>query len=429
MPLSALTHPRPSSLHLIHTQKRNPQTHLKDKDAFWSFFALNPESAHQLMILFSDRGITSFAKMNGYMGHTMKWVNDKGEWHYVQLHYLSDKGVKTFTNEEGQEMDGVNPDSGTQELFEMIDNGDYPTWCVGRTHRARSLLKLPSHPHRRVCIQTMTLEQARNFKYSVFDLTKVWSHKEFPLREIAKITLNKNPLNYFAEVEQAAFSPSHLVPGMEPSNDPVLQSRLLSYPDAHRYRLSVNYHALPVNCPVTGANAQGGGPTRNFHRDGVMAGISGNGYAAPNYPAPENPLKYKSRPYTLEQISEPAEDMKVMLGPLDHLSDLDFEQPRDLWDNVFDDAHRERYVQNVAGHLGGARPEVIRAVLDNIYQRIKPEIAERIEKAMDNPKVKSAKSATNGHYAFVPANPDEVKSKVQVNGHANGKANGQTNGH
>jgi catalase len=181
----------------------------------------------------------------------------------------------------------------------------------------------------------MTLEQAKKFRYSVFDLTKVWSHKEYPLRQIGKITLNRNPGNYFTEVEQAAFSPSHLVPGMEPSNDPVLQARLFSYPDAHRYRLTINYNNLPVNCPVTGIT--------NFHRDGVMAGITNNGGSSSNYPNPAAPLIYKPRPYTLQQISEPAEDVKMMYFTSD-VTDLDFEQPRDLWEKVFDDAQRERYV-------------------------------------------------------------------------------------
>lgn len=219
---------------------------------FWDHLSLNEESIHQVMILFSDRGTPQgYRHMNGYVGHTHKFVNDKGEWVYTQMHFLTDQGVKSYTAPEAAKLDGENPDSATQDLFESIEKGEFPSWTVH--------------------VQVMTHEQATKWKHSVFDLTKVrislsvllnpffpvnanawllpgqvWPHSEFPLRKVGKFTLNKNVENWFAEIEQVAFSPSHLVPGIEPSNDPVLQSRLFSYPDTHRHRLGPSAFYSPA---------------------------------------------------------------------------------------------------------------------------------------------------------------------------------------
>lgn len=228
----------------IHTQKRNPQTNLKDATMFWDYLSQNQECIHQIMHLFSDRGTPySYRHMNGYSGHTFKWVKEDGSFVYVQIHMKTDQGNKTFTNAEAGEMAGSNPDWNTQDLFESIEKGDYPSWTC--------------------YVQVLTPEQAEKFKWNIFDLTKVWPQGEVPLRPFGKFTLNKNPENYFAEIEQAAFSPSHLVPGVEPSNDPVLQSRLFSYPDTHRHRLGVNYQQIEVNKPLNAFNP--------FQRDGAMA--------------------------------------------------------------------------------------------------------------------------------------------------------------
>ncbi|KAG8920835.1 catalase A, partial [Tulasnella sp. 418] len=200
----------------IHTQKRNPQTHLKDPTMFWDYLSQNPESIHQVMILFSDRGTPDgYIRQHGYSGHTFKWVNANGDFVYVQVHCRTDLGVKTLTNEEALKLAGENPDYATEDLFNAIEKGEYPSWTV--------------------YIQTMTPQQAEEFRYNILDLTKVWPHSQFPLQEIGKLVLNKNPENYFAEIEQVAFSPSHIIPGIEPSADPVLQSRLFSYPDTHRH--------------------------------------------------------------------------------------------------------------------------------------------------------------------------------------------------
>jgi catalase len=240
--------------HFIHTQKRDPQTHLKDADAFWDYLSQNPESIHQIMILFSDRGTPDgYFQQHGYSGHTFKWLKNDESFVYVQVHIRADGGFKTLNNDTAGKLTGSNPDYGIETLFNAIADKKHPSWTV--------------------YIQTMTVDQAENFRYNILDLTKVWSHKEFPLRPIGKLVLDENPKNYFAEIEQAAFSPSHLIPGVEPTADPVLQSRLFSYPDTHRHRLGVNYQQLPVNAPIV--------PVANFQRDGFATFISqGN---RPNY--------------------------------------------------------------------------------------------------------------------------------------------------
>nr|AAY87889.1 catalase [Taiwanofungus camphoratus] len=342
--------------HFIHTQKRDPQTHLKDADMFWDYLSLNPESIHQVMILFSDRGHPDgYHHMHGYSGHTFKFVNEAGEFHYVQIHFIKDGGAKSLTEPEASKLAGDNPDYGIQSLFEDIEAGKYPSWTV--------------------YVQTMTAAQAEKFRYNILDLTKIWSHKEFPLRPIGKMVLNENPQNYFAEIEQAAFSPSHTVPGIEASADPVLQSRLFSYPDTHRHRLGVNYNQLPVNAPAV--------PIANFQRDGFMA-FSNQG-SRPNYQSSLVPLEYKSKPY--EEVQH-----ETWLGAanadLSFVTELDFEQPRELWLNVFNDTDREHFVHNVAVHLCNAKSAEVKARQLSVFAAVDQGLSDRIANAIGVPTVK-----------------------------------------
>ncbi|KAI7424793.1 CAT1 catalase, partial [Hortaea werneckii] len=236
--------------HFIHTQKRHPATHLThadDSTMFWDYLSQNPESVHQVMILMGDRGIPDgWRKMHGYAGHTQKLVNKNGDWVYGQMHMKSKQGTGFITQEDSA---NYSPDYAQKDLYNAIEKGDYPGWDV--------------------CWQTMTPKQAEelweNQRINIFDLTHVWPHDQFPLRKVGEFYLNENVQNYFAEIEQIAFNPSHLPPGIEPSADPVLQSRLFSYPDTHRHRVGVNYQQLPVNAPRV--------PYRmaNFQRDGNMA--------------------------------------------------------------------------------------------------------------------------------------------------------------
>jgi len=342
--------------HFIHTQKRDPQTHLKDADMFWDYLSQNPESVHQVLILFSDRGTPDgYHHMHGYGGHTLKFVKADGSFHYVQIHFRKDGGFKTLTDSQAGKLAGENPDYGLQSLFEDIDNGKPPSWTV--------------------YVQTMTPKQAEEFRYNILDLTKIWPHSQFPLRPIGKLVLNKNPKNYFAEVEQAAFSPSHQVPGVEPSTDPVLQSRLFSYPDTHRHRLGVNYNQLPVNAPIN--------PVANFQRDGFMA-LNNQGFR-PNYQSSLVPLTYKPKPY--EQAKH-----ELWLGyagaDLSFITELDFEQPRALWEKVFDDTQKSHYVSNVAGHLGNVKSPIVKARQLSVFAAVSQDLSDRIAKAIGHESVK-----------------------------------------
>ncbi|KIP11279.1 hypothetical protein PHLGIDRAFT_83711 [Phlebiopsis gigantea 11061_1 CR5-6] len=342
--------------HFIHTQKRDPETHLKDPDMFWDYFSLNPESIHQVMILFSDRGTpVGYHHMHGYSGHTFKFVNKEGGFHYVQIHFRIQGGFQTLDNATAGRLAGENPDFGIEAMHNDIAAGKYPTWDV--------------------YVQTMTSEQAESFRYNILDLTKVWPHKDFPLRPVGRMVLNENPRNYFAEVEQAAFSPSHLVPGIEPSADPVLQSRLFSYPDTHRHRLGVNYQQLPVNKPLV--------PIANFQRDGYMA--FDNQATRPNYQSSLVPLTYKPKPY--EQVKH-----ESWLGhanvDLSFITELDFEQPRALWEKVMDDTQREHFVGNVAGHFGNVKSAAVKERQLSVFAAVSQDLADRISKAIGHAQVK-----------------------------------------
>ncbi|KAH8930177.1 catalase [Atractiella rhizophila] len=336
--------------HFIHTQKRDPQTHLKDPDMFWDYLSQNPESIHQVMILFGDRGIPDgYHHEHGYSGHTFKFVKKDGSFNYVQIHVRSDQGVKFLTAEKAQELAGSNPDYGIQQLFETIDRGEFPSWTV--------------------YVQVMSPEEAEKFRYNVLDLTKIWPHSQFPLRKVGKLTLNENAQNYFAEIEQAAFSPSHLVPGVEPSADPVLQSRLFSYPDTHRHRLGTNYQQLPVNAPVA--------PVANFQRDGAMA--FNNQGTRPNYQSSIAELSYRPRPYTTSQHEQ---FIGAAAADLSYITELDFEQPRVLWQRVFDDGAKERFVKNVAGHLGSAKSVEIKNRQLAVFSTVDLDLGSRLANAM-----------------------------------------------
>jgi len=336
--------------YFIHTQKRHPKTHLKDASAFWGYLTSNQESLHQVLILFSDRGTpASFREMHGYSGHSYKWSNKKGEWHYVQVHFISDQGAKSLTIEKATELAGTNPDYAQEDLFNKIEEGNFPSWTA--------------------YIQTMTQEQAKNVSFSVFDLTKVWPHKDYPMRRFGKLTLNKNPENYFAEVEQAAFSPAHTVPYMEPSADPVLQSRLFSYDDTALYRLGVNHSQIPVNCPVTG---------RKFTphiRDGFMS-VDGNLGSKPNYLASSLSVEFKK--FALQ------EDQEVWMGaacPFNwKVQEADFQQPIDFYTVLsrYPD-QQEHLAHNVAVHVANANPEIQDKVFE-MFSKVHPDLGEAIRK-------------------------------------------------
>jgi catalase len=319
----------------IHTQKRDPETNLKSPTMMWDFGSLSPESLHQVTILFSDRGTPNgYRHMDGFSSHTFSLINDKNELFYVKWHFKTKQGIKNFTGPEAQEMKGVDPDFSQRDLFDSIAKGDFPKW--------------------RVSIQVMPEKEAETYRINPFDLTKVWPHKDYPLVEVGELVLDRNPENYFAEVEQAAFEPKNVVAGMGYSPDKMLQARLISYPDAHRYRLGTNYDALPVNkaqCPV-----------HTYARDGAMR-FDGNDGKAPNYEpnsfgGPKEDAAYRERP-------------KAVSGTVDrhnHRLDSDYySQPGDLF-RLMPPDERERLVGNIVGSLGRAPKRIQELQVHHFYK-------------------------------------------------------------
>jgi len=311
----------------IHTQKRNPANNCKDPNMFWDFLSMTPESIHQVTILFSDRGTpATYRNMNGYSSHTFKWYNKNGEYFWVQYHFKTDQGIKNLTRQEAEIMRSKDPDHATRDLYEAIEQGDYPSWTLQ--------------------MQIMTPEQAKDYRFDIFDITKVWPHADFPPIEVGKLVLNRNPENYFAQVEQAAFGPQNLVPGIATSPDKMLQGRLFSYHDTHIHRLGLNYHLLPVNAPKNATE-------NSYQRDGSMR-TDPNGGSSPNYwpnsfNGPEPDISAKEPPI---EISGQADRYPYML------QNDDFVQPGNLYRDVMNDQDRENLVGNIIGHLGGAQKRI-----------------------------------------------------------------------
>ncbi|MBN2543977.1 catalase [bacterium] len=311
----------------IHTQKRNPETNLKDANMFWDFLSLTPESVHQVTILFSDRGTpATYRNMNGYSGHAFKWYNDKGEYVWVKLHFKTEQGIKNLTRQEADEIKSRDPDHATRDLFDAIERGDYPSW--------------------RVEIQVITPKQAEEYRFDPFDVTKVLFHGDFPPITIGRMVLNRNPENYFAEVEQAAFSPANLVPGMAPSPDRMLQGRLFAYHDAHLHRLGPNYHLLPINRPKAA-------PVNYYQRDGAMC-YGDNSGAAPNY----YPNSF-SGPAPTPNAAEPPSEYSGMAAREPYtLKDDDYFQAGELYRRVMTDTAKKNLVGNITSHLCNAQNRI-----------------------------------------------------------------------
>ncbi len=305
----------------IRTQKRDPETNLKSPTAMWDFWSLSPESLHQVTILFSDRGTpSSYRHMNGYSSHTFSWINEAGERFWVKYHFKTKQGIKNFTGEEAVKVSGENPDHATEDLHGAIAGGEFPRW--------------------RVCVQIMPMKDAEKYHVNPFDLTKVWPHGDYPLIEFGELVLDRNPANYFQEVEQAAFEPANVVPGIGFSPDKMLQARLFSYPDAHRYRLGTNYATLPVNSPHA-TEAQ------NYHRDGAMR-FDGNGGSSVNYEpnsfgGPAEDPKFKQEAYDFE--------ITGVAARYDHREgNDDYTQAGNLF-RLMTEEQQERLIGNLAGAM------------------------------------------------------------------------------
>ncbi len=309
----------------IHTQKRDPRTNMRNSTAMWDFWSLSPESLHQVTILMSDRGLPkSYRHMNGYGSHTYSFINGQNERFWVKFHFKTLQGIECLTDAEAAQIVGGDRESHQRDLYDSIENGDPPKW--------------------RFCVQLMPEADAEKVPYNPFDLTKVWPHADYPLIEVGVLELNRNPDNYFAEVEQAGFSPANVVPGISQSPDKMLQFRIVSYADAHRHRLGVNYDSLPVNRPRC--------PVHTYHRDGAMR-FDGNGGGAVNYEP--------------NSFGGPVEDPRFKEPPLKISGDADRYDHRDGNDdttqagNLFrlmTPEQQERLFANIAAAMRGV-PEAI----------------------------------------------------------------------
>ena len=309
--------------HFIHTQKRDPKTNCKSPTMMWDFFSLNPESLHQVLILMSDRGTPfSYRHMHGFGSHTFSLLNKNDERVWVKFHFITMQGIKNFNEKEANEMKGIDLDQAQRDLVESIEKKEFPKWALK--------------------IQVMTDEQAKKFKWNPFDLTKVWFHKDYPLIDVGIMELNKIPENYFRDVEQSAFAPSHVVDGIGYSPDKVLQGRLLSYPDAQRYRLGVNYEQIPVN--------QSHFEVANYQRDGFMQ-VGHNGSSNPNY-----------RPNSFDEIvvdksyKEPPMQLESNIADWFDRNENDddhYTQPGLLYSKAMSEMDRKNLVSNIVSSMSG----------------------------------------------------------------------------
>ena len=333
----------------IHTQKRHPKTNLRSPKAMWDFWSLSPESLHQVTILMSDRGLPQTVRhMNGYGSHTFSFINAEGERFWVKFHFKTQQGHKHWTNAEAADVVGRTRESTQEDLFGAIERGEYPKWTL--------------------YVQVMPETDAESTPYNPFDLTKVWPHADYPLIEVGVMELNRNPENYFAEIEQVAFSPSNVVPGIGFSPDKMLQARIFSYADAHRYRLGTHYEALPVHAPKC--------PVHHYHKDGPMRFFANN-------PQPD---AY----YEPNSVGGPAEDASYREPPLKISGDADrynhregnddYTQPGKLF-RLMSAEQQGRLFSNIAEAMQGVPEDIIQRQLQHFY-KADPAYGEGVAKAL-----------------------------------------------
>lgn len=309
----------------IHTQKRDPKNNMRSNTARWDFWSLSPESLHQVMILMSDRGIPkSLRHMHGFGSHTYSFINAQGERHWVKFHFRTQQGIENLTDDEAAQIVAKDREASQRDLFEAIERGDFPRWTL--------------------YVQIMTEAEALTYKVNPFDLTKVWSHKDYPLIEVGVMELNRNPENYFADIEQAAFNPANNVPGVGFSPDRMLQGRLFAYGDAHRYRLGANFESLPVNRPRVSVH--------NYLRDGAMR-TDGNGGGSVNY----EPNSFGG-PKDDRSLVEPPLDLHGEAFTYNHRSDTDYySQPGDLF-RLLPPDEQQRTISNAANAMEDVPPHI-----------------------------------------------------------------------
>jgi len=345
----------------IHSQKRDPRTNVRTPNMQWDFWSHHPESIHQVTMLMSDRGLPrSYREMHGFGSHTFAMINDKNQRHWVKFHFKTRQGIHNYTDDEAAEVMSKDRDGGQRDLYDAIERKDFPKWDMQ--------------------IQLMTEKQADECPFNPFDLTKVWPHNEFPMIDVGVLELNRNAANYFAEVEQAAFNPANIVPGIGFSPDRMLQGRLFSYGDTHRYRLGVNSGLLAVNaprCPYTTAHRDG------FMRVGHVGGAMGDGFP------PYQPDSYGGPSDDIEAFREPA--LKLSSATLDRWKAEgggidDFEQPRALF-NLMGEKKQKELCENIARLLSQCDDVILKRQM-GIFEKVHADYAAGVKKAIEAEKAK-----------------------------------------
>jgi catalase len=337
--------------HFIRSQKRRADSGLRDNDMQWDFWTLSPESAHMVTWLMGDRGIPrTWRHMNGYGSHTYSWVNAAGELFWVKYHFITDQRIEFLTQAQADQIAGQDGDYHRRDLYQAIKRGEYPSWTLK--------------------VQIMPYEEARGYRFNPFDLTKVWPHGDYPLREVGKLTLDRNVSDFHTEMEQLAFEPNNQVPGTGLSPDKMLLGRGFSYADAHRARLGVNYKQIPVNAPKA--------PVHSYSKDGAMRVVN---VSDPVY-APNSKGGPQADPaLTAEPLWHADGDMVRAAYTL-RRDDDDWDQAGTLVRHVLDDAARGRLVSNITGHLLGGVSEPVLERAFQYWKNVDPTLGERIEKSV-----------------------------------------------
>lgn len=338
----------------IHSQKRLPGSGLRDHTMQWDFWTLRPESAHQVTWLMGDRGIPrTWRHMDGFGSHTYQWVNAAGERFWVKYHFKTNQGIEFLTQDEADRLSGTDPDYHRADLHDAIERGEFPSWTLK--------------------VQIMPVAEAEGYRFNPFDLTKVWSQRDYPLIEVGTWTLNRNPRNFFAEIEQAAFAPSNIVPGIGLSPDKMLLGRVFSYADAHRYRIGANHAQLPVNAPRNEVNS--------YSKDGAMR-YSFNDPGTPVY-APNSFGGPHADPQAAgdEGLWEFGTEA-VRAGYVRHAEDDDFGQAGTLVREVLDDAARERLVGNIVGHILGGTAAALYERIFEYWSNVDADLGKKVEEGV-----------------------------------------------
>ncbi len=350
----------------IHSQKRLPGTHLRDADMQWDFWTLSPESAHQVTWLMGDRGLpASWREMQGYGSHTYQWINAEGERFWVKYHFKSNQGVKSMTGDEAEALAGADADFYLRDLQENIAAGNFPSWDLH--------------------VQVMPYEDAKSYRFNPFDLTKVWPHADYPLIKVGTMELNKNPENYFAQIEQATFAPSNFVPGIAASPDKMLQARIFSYADAHRYRVGTNHAQIPVNAPKNQVN--------NYSQDGA---------GRYHFNAPSVPV-YAPNSVGGPAAVEPAvagggweNDGELTLSAHTlHAEDSDFGQAGTLYREVYNDGEKARLLETVTGAVSGVKNADIKERAIAYWTNVDAEFGAKLRANLGAGQVESDAEAAN----------------------------------